>query len=118
MSRVSIYILLFLVSFNAGAVMLSTTGVDDMVGIGADIDSNETNQIESASESPQVGGGTGGDISYGVLGNALASILAIQPAMDMLLQAGVPLFLVAFANAIIGIIITIDVLSFVRGFDL
>ena len=121
MSRVSIYLVIFLVAFNGGAVMLSTTGVDNVIGIGADIDGDETSEIEKGAEDPQVGSGSGGIVGlelYAVLGNVLSSILSIQPAMNMLLQAGVPLYLIAFANAVIGVIIGIDLISFVRGFDL
>jgi hypothetical protein len=122
MSRVSIYLVLFLISFNAGAVMLSTTGVDDAVGIGAQgVDSGETQHIEEAANETSVGTGTGpftGVEMYAVLGKTLAAILAIQPAMDMLLQVGVPLYLIGFANAIIAIIVGIDIISFIRGFNL
>lgn len=133
MTRASVYIVVFLVAFNAGAGLLMMTpagggeSISETIGLGADeIDQDATEDIDDAVGAPDgeedgevnVGSGSGSILGlelFVTLGSALSSVFTIQPGMNMLVQAGVPQYIIGWANSIMALVVAIDLLNFVRG---
>lgn len=116
--RLSIWIVLFLISFNAGAVMLDSAGVDDYLGISTEL--GDTSAIEQAQDTTdvQTGTGTGSTLfgTYNRLTTALNTFFnAIMPGAEMMKNAGVPAELVNFTFSVLVVIPVIDLIRFLRG---
>lgn len=120
--RISIYIVMFLVFFNAGAAMLETTGAAKTMGI--DISEGNDERIEeaqNASRSPDPGNGVGGTLFglYNSLAGLLETILnTIAPGAEMLKANGFPAFIINWSFAAMPIIIGLDIISYFRGYSL
>lgn len=120
--RVSVYIVLFLVFFNAGAGMLISTGVAGEMGIDP-ATGNDAAIEEAQTESEQVnpGTGTGGTLFglYNALGQTVEVIFnTIMPGAAMLKAAGLPAFFVDFLFTGASIIVALDTIAFFRGYEL
>lgn len=119
MAKASVYIVIFLISFNAGGVMLQSTGVADELGLNADPGStDELEQAEQQGENFDVGGGAGQTLFglYASLAGVLETIFnAVMPGAAMLKRAGVPDFYVNFAFAFAAMIPVFDVASYLRS---
>lgn len=119
--RASIWIVIFLVSFNGGAVFLDAVGVDDYLGISSDV--GDVDEIDQATEQSQFETGTGrGATLFGTY-NRLAGVLnnvlnALMPGAEMLKNAWPdPTFHLA-VNFVFGVLVMIppiDLAMFLRG---
>jgi len=120
--RVSVYIVLFLLFFNAGAVMLESTGIADTMGIQpAEGNSDELEDAKRAAESPDPGNGLGGTL-FGLY-NSLAGLLetifdTIFPGAAMLKANGFPDFFITFLFSGASIVVALDIASYFRGYPL
>lgn len=119
--RVSVYLILFLVFFNGGAIMLDVTGVADYLGVSVDL--GDTSEIDTATNQTSLQTGTGtGSTLFGTY-NRVASFLdtvftPITAGPEMLKNAwGNPLWadLVDYLFTGIGMIIAIDIALFLRS---
>lgn len=116
--RLSIWIVLFLISFNAGAVFLDATDVDDYLGINTEL--GDTSEIETAQNTTdvQTGTGTGSTLfgTYNRLTTALNTFFnTIMPGAEMMKNAGVPPDIVNFVFSVLVVIPVIDLIRFLRG---
>lgn len=120
--RVSVWIVLFLLFFNAGAGMLINQGVADDMGIDPATGNDE--RLEQANESASninPGSGTGGTLFglYNALAQTLETIFnAVMPGAAMLKAAGFPNFFVDFLFTAAFIIVGLDTIAFFRGYEL
>lgn len=118
--KISIWIFIFLVSFNAGAIALDTLGVDDYMGISSDV--GDTSELDSAADTSsfQTGTGTGSTLfgTYNRVASTLNGFLnAIMPGAEMLKAAWPdPTFhtLVNMVFSVLAVIPVIDLALFVR----
>lgn len=120
--RVSVYIVMFLLFFNAGAAMLETTGVAESMGI-APSEGNDA-QLEKAKQearSPDPGSGLGGTLFglYNSIAGTLETVLnTIFPGAEMLKANNFPDFVVNWAFAGMPIIVGLDIAGYFRGWSL
>lgn len=120
--RVSVYLVLFLLFFNAGAVMLESTGIADTMGIQpAEGNSQELEEAKQAAESPDPGNGIGGTL-FGLY-NSLAGLLetifdTIFPGAAMLKANGFPDFFINFCFSGASIVVALDIAGYFRGYPL
>jgi hypothetical protein len=120
--RVSIYIVMFLVFFNGGALMLESTGAADAMGI--DPAEGNDQQLEDAKEqarSPNPGSGIGGTLFglYNSLAGTLEAILnTIMPGAEMLKANGFPDPIVNYLFGATPFIIGLDIIGYFRGWSL
>lgn len=120
MSRFSVYAVVFFVALNAGAVAFQTTGLAGDLGIDASVDDDNINEASNQGDVP-TGSGSGSTLFglYNVLGGFLSDIFGvIFPGLGLLNRAGVPAWMTNLVGTVIGAIITFDIASFIRGFDL
>lgn len=119
--RLSVWIVVFLLSFNGGAVMLTETGAAEYMGIGVDV--GDTSELDDATDDSEFDTGTGtGQTLFGTY-NQLSGFLngifnAIMPGAEMLKNAFPdPTFalMVNFIFSVLAIIPTIDLAKFIRG---
>lgn len=121
MSRPTVYVVIFMVALNAFAGMIVGAGVDDTIGIDAHIGGDETiNSVQSAANDPESGTGAGSTLfgMYHTVTQIVGRIFSILPAFNMLGRAGVPWFIIGFFTEVMGVIIGIDTVAFLRGYDL
>lgn len=122
MAKAGIYIALFLISFNGGAMMVDHYGVADDLRLSAD--PNNPEEIEAAKEqSRDFSAGRGSQSTlfglYGSLAGLLEKIFnAIMPGAAMLKRAGAPDFYVHFAFTLAPLVSAIDIWAYLRGVDL
>lgn len=120
--RVSVWIVMFLLFFNAGAGMLISTGVADEIGINPQTGNDD--RLEAANESASninPGSGSGGTLFglYNALAQTLETIFnAILPGAAMLKTAGFPAFFVDFLFTAAFVIVGLDTIAFFRGYEL
>lgn len=119
MAKVSVYIVIALLSMNAAAVMLSSTGVADDLGLQPSTDKpSELEDAERKGEDFDAGSGIGSTLFglWATLAGVLESIFfAINPAAEMLVRYGVPMFYVSFVFATGELWGVFDLISFLRG---
>lgn len=119
MAKASVYIVLFLISFNASAAMLDATGVADDLGLSTS--PNEPEELQKAQqESKEFSPGQGGAATlfglYGSLAGVLETIFnAMMPGAAMLKNAGLPEFYVHFAFTLATLVPALDLVSFLRS---
>lgn len=120
--RVSVHIVLFLVFFNAGAVMLQDTGVADDMGINPDEGNDERlEQASDAAREPDPGSGIGSTLfgMYNSLAGTVETVFnTIFPGAAMLKANGFPNFWIDFLFAAMPIIVGLDTVAFFRGWKL
>lgn len=118
--KLSIWIFVFLLSFNSGAIALEQTGAADYMGISPDL--GDTSELDSAASTQEFQTGTGsGSTLFGTY-NRMASTLngflnAIMPGAEMLKNAWPnPTFhlLVNMVFTVLSVIPVIDLILFVR----
>lgn len=123
--RVSVYIVMFLVFFNGGALMLQSTGAADWMGI--DPAEGNDEQIKNATEAaknPNPGRGIGETLfgMYNSLAGTLETVFnTVMPGAAMLKavihsDAGDAFINYIFTAA--PIIVGLDTIAFFRGWDL
>lgn len=116
--KISMWIVIFLVSFNAGAGLLIASGSADYIGVSPDVCTPES--VAQAGETTQnVDTGTGGGSTLFGFYNALADPLetafdAIFPGAAMLKCAGIPQYIVNFAFAGLALVPGFDLILFLR----
>ncbi len=117
--RISFWIVIFLICFNGGALLLETSGAADYMGVEPSTGSPE--QLEEAKDSAKnfdTGEGSG-DTLFGLansLMNPLETIFnTIFPGGEMLINVGVPAYLVTFCLTALSIIPGYDAMQFLRG---
>jgi len=117
--RISFWIVIFLLCFNGGAVLMESSGAADYLGVEPSTGSPE--QLEEAKADAQefdTGEGSG-DTLFGLansLTNPLETIFnTIFPGGEMLINVGVPSYLVAFCLTALSIVPGYDLISFLRG---
>lgn len=117
--KISVYIVLFFLAFNAGHVMLDTTGTYDYMGVETNPgDASSLEQATSDMKSYQPGKGTGSTL-FGLY-NAIAGVIeglfdTIFPGFAMLKHAGVPHEIVNYLSAVLAIIPGYDLAKFLRS---
>lgn len=119
MAKASVYIVLFFISFNAGAVMLNTTGVAGDLGLSPTTDRPEELQTAENQQNEfgasQGKGGTLFGLRVG-LGQAINKVFnAVLPGAAMIKRAGAPDFFVNFAFAILAIVPGLELIAFLRS---
>lgn len=120
MARVSVYAVVFFVALNAGAVAFQTTGVAADLGIDASVDDDQIGDAANEEDVP-TGSGSGDTLFglYNVLGGFLSDIFGvIFPGLALLNRAGVPVWMTNLVGTVFSVIITFDIASFIRGFNL
>lgn len=120
--RVSVAILLFLVFFNLGTqILIVDTGI--AADIGADPALGDTSDLDDAASQSEVQAGSGiGETLFGLY-NALMNTLSglwqkIFVGEQMLKNAGFPDFWIDFVFGAMKLIVALDTISFLRGWDL
>lgn len=116
--RISIWIVIFLLSFNSGAALLDATGAADYLGITTEIGDSEAIEEAKDTQSVQTGTGTGSTLfgTYNRMASGLNTFFnAIMPGAEMMKNAGVDSDLVNFGFGILSIIPVIDLIRFIRG---
>lgn len=122
MSRPTTTLLIFFVAFNLFAGMLGATGVGSMLGVSTDIGGDE--QLEERveqSENVSSGAPTGSTLfgMYNVLSGQIGGLVNyIFPGLTMMENAGVPSFITSFFFSAFWVVFAIDMMSFLRGWDL
>lgn len=117
--KISIWIVLFLLFFNGGAVMLEESAAADYLGVNPAVGDNE--QLDKAKQEAQkYGTGTGGGQTLFGLWNSLSNVLqtvvdSIFPAATMMRNVGVPNYIVTYFFTGISIVPGIDVIMFLRS---
>lgn len=122
MPRISVAILLFLVFFNLGTqILIIDTGVAEDMGVDPAL--GDTGELDDAASQSEVQAGSGvGETLFGLY-NALMNTLsglwqAIFPGEQMLKNAGFPDFWVDFVFGAMKLIVALDTIAFLRGWDL
>lgn len=118
MSKASIYIVIFLISVNAGAVMLMSTGVAGDLGVSPSQDrTGRLSQAESTAEDYSASSSGGSTLFglYGSLASTLDTIFNVVPAVGMVKRAGVPDFYANFAFTFLTMIPAFDLIAFLRS---
>lgn len=118
--KISIWIFIFLVSFNAGAVVLDQTGASDYLGVNPEL--GDTSELDEAAGTNEFQTGTGrGSTLFGtynrVAGTLNGFLNAIMPGAEMMKNAWPdPTFhlLVNFAFSVLAVVPVIDLALFVR----
>lgn len=123
MARPVTTLLIFFLFFNLFAAMLMSTGVTATIGIktniGADEKVNET--LNKANGTVETGAPTGSTLfgMYNVLADGVNTMVGtVTAGHTMLAQAGVPSAITSMLNGLFGVVIVIDIMSFIRGWGL
>lgn len=123
--RLSVKLLVFFIVFNAWAGILQDFDVDDQLGFSAELgDTSELEAVEDETASDvQTGSPVTGTIFGVIIASAtkLAAIIgAVAPGVQMLVNvvpSGPPTAIVGMLSALVPVIITVDILNFLRGLD-
>lgn len=122
MASVVRILVVFFLAFNLFAGMLATTGIDAMLGIDSTVgEDSDVQQLNESSSGVDSGSSEGGTL-FGLrnaLGRGISSIFGfVFPGLTMLERAGVPNWITqGFLAPIFGVMITVQVISFLRGYD-
>lgn len=119
MAKASVYIVIFLISTNAGAAMLQSQGITDDLGVGVCV--SQADELDRAQDqADEYGAGSGvGDTLFGLYAS-LAGVLetvfnAVMPAGAMLKCNGAPDFIINFGFTVLAMIPMFNVISFLRS---
>lgn len=122
MARITTTVTVFFIAMNLFAGMLMAAGVDHTLGLDANIGGDEAvNESVSQAEEVRTGTGLGATLfaMYNVLAEGLSSILTVVfPALNMLERTGVPTYITTLLGTVFTVILAIDFVSFLRGFNL
>jgi len=116
--KISMWIVIFLVSFNAGAGLLIGSGAADYIGVSPEVCTPDS--VSNAAETSQnVDTGTGGGSTlfgfYNALADPLESIFdAIFPGAAMMKCAGIPKYIVNYGFAGLALVPGFDLILFLR----
>lgn len=120
MARPVTTLLVFFICFNLFAGMLMSTGTADAIGLG-DTNVGGGDAEEEVDTDVPTNDGIG-DTLFG-LWNALSNFLGgwaeyLTPGIQMLENAGLPSEITGMFRVLFGVLIAIDVISFLRGWGL
>lgn len=128
MARPVTLLVVFFITFNLFAGMLTATGTDAMLGLDAEVGGDKAvGDAAQRSENVSTGTSLGNTLfgMYNVLANGLSSVFdVIFPGLAMLRAAGVPAWIaggqgtVGFLPPLFTVIMFIGFVSFLRGWDL
>lgn len=121
MTRPSIYITISFVAMNILAGIMGATGVASHIGVDHTVGSGDTiDSVTDQAETSRSSAGVGDTLFalYHSTAVGLSGILNILPAFNMLNRVGVPAVWVAGLTQIGTLIIGIDVVAFLKGYDL
>lgn len=121
MTRPSIYITIAFVAMNIFAGIIGATGIAGQLGVDTAVGGDETvDSVTSEADSARSSAGVGDTLFalYHSTAVGLAGVLNILPAFSMLSRVGVPAVWVDGFAAIGTLIIGIDIVAFLKGFDL
>lgn len=127
MGRPLTALVIFFVSLNLFSGAIMTTGVDDMLGINADVGGDKAVDDATAAEAdPGSGfGATLFDMFNQLAGQLSGFFHAIMPGLNMLHRLGVPAYITGDGETTAGIlgplfsiIIFVDLVSFLKGWGL
>lgn len=125
MARPTTIFIIFFVAMNLFAAIFLSTGTAAMLGIDDRVHVNEeVNQTVQDKKTGDVdtGAGTGSTLFSmynSVLGGFIGLAEKVLPALALLDHAGIPSWATGtFFTGMFGIVLTIDGLAYVRGFDL
>lgn len=117
--KLSFWIVLFLVFFNGGAVLMENSGADDYLGISPSTGNPDAIDSATGNVSNFDTGEGSGDSLFGLTNtvtNPLQGLFnLIFPGGEMLINAGVPAYLVTFFLSGLAIIPGYDLINFLRG---
>jgi len=117
--KISVWIVLFLVAFNAGHVMLGASGTYDYLGVNPN--PGAPSEVEDAANTAQQFSGNPGAAStlfqlYNAIAGPLETIFnAVLPGFAMLKNVGVPAYLVNWIIGPVALIPGIDLINFFRS---
>lgn len=123
MARPVTTLLIFFLFFNLFAAMLMSTGVAATIGVDTNIGGGEKvdQTLEKANGTVETGAPTGSTLfgMYNVLAQGVQTIVGtVTAGHTMLAQAGVPGAITGMLNALFGVIVVVDIISFIRGWGL
>jgi hypothetical protein len=118
--RISVYIVLFLVAFNAAPGLLDATGISQTHGLDqeAGAASDQINEANERLDDPQTSGG-GLQTLFGLYATLTriwdTVVNIIFPGAVMVKNAGVPDALVNFVMSVVTIVAGLDIIDFFRS---
>lgn len=122
MARPVTLLVVFFITFNLFAGMLTATGTDAMLGLDAEVGGDKAvGDAAQRSENVSTGTSLGNTLfgMYNVLANGLSSVFdVIFPGLAMLKAAGVPGFITGMLGPLFAILMFVDFVSFLRGWGL
>lgn len=122
MGRPVTTLLIFFLCFNLFAGILVDTGVASDLGVDTTVGTDDAvDNSTQAAQDVATGAPTGSTLfgMYNVLAGTVSAISdTVTAGHIMLAQAGVPTVITDMLNVVFGIIIAIDILSFLRGWGL
>lgn len=121
MTRPSVYITIAFISMNVLAGIMGATGVSAHLGVDHNVGSDDTvDSISQNASSTSSASGAGESLLalYHSTATGLTGILNILPALAMLRRVGVPGAWVGAFVQICTVIIGIDVVAFLKGYNL
>lgn len=127
MARPVTTLVIFFIAFNLFAGMLMATGVAGVINIDATVGGDDEREQRTSNNEVESGNGTGSTLfaMYNVLTTQLSNFFGmIFPGLAMLRRAGVPAFIVGGNNTVgflpplFSTLVFIDVMAFLRGWDL
>lgn len=121
MTRPSVYITIAFVAMNLFAGIIGATGVADHIGVDHAVGGDETvDSVTEQAEASRSSAGVGDTLFalYHSTAVGLSGILNILPAFAMLGRVGVPAVWVAAFAQLGTLIVGIDILAFLKGYDL
>lgn len=119
MAKASVYIAIFLISFNAAGGMLIQTGIAADLNLAAD--SGNPDELDKAKETgEEFEAGQGGTSTlfglYGSLAGALETVFnAVMPGAAMLKRIGIPGFYINFGFTLAALVPALDIIAFLRS---
>jgi len=127
MARPVTLLVIFFLSLNLVSGAFMAQGLDDFLGINAELgEDKETEQFKE-----NVSGDSDGDLPtgspsdgtlfglYNVIGGFLSGLYSyVFPGLRMLGRAGVPTFITNMMGTIFSLLIVIDIAAFVRGYEI
>jgi hypothetical protein len=122
MARPTTVLLVFFLAFNLFAGVLVAEGVDEAIGIDASVGEDDEYDEISGKEEVEAGTPRGDNLfgMYNVVTNQVKNIFtAIFPGLNMMDRAGVPGYITGgILGPIFSVVIIIEVISFLRGWQL
>lgn len=122
MARPTTVLLVFFLAFNLFAGVLVAQGVDEAIGIDATVGEHDEYDDVSGRDSVETGTPRGDNLfgMYNVVTNQVKNIFTtIFPGLNMMDRAGVPGYITGgILGPVFSVVIIIEVISFLRGWQL